>query len=42
VDTAPFVRLRFVAYLSNWAHSFTRLFAVVRSAARESLDHLEL
>jgi len=37
-----YVLLRFEAYLSNWAHSFTRLFAVVRSAVWERLDLLEL
>jgi hypothetical protein len=37
-----YVLLRFEAYLSNRAHSFTRLFAVVRSAVWERLDLLEL
>jgi hypothetical protein len=36
-----YVLLHLQAYLSNWAHSFTRLFAVVRSAVWESLDLLE-
>ena len=34
--------LRFVAHLSQWAHSFTRLFAVVRAALWERLDALGL
>jgi hypothetical protein len=36
------VLLRFQAYLSNLAHSFIRLFAVVRSVVWERLDLLEL
>jgi Transposase DDE domain/Domain of unknown function (DUF4372) len=35
-----YVLLRFAAHLSNWAHSFTRLFAVVRAALWERLDLL--
>jgi hypothetical protein len=37
-----YVLLRFEAHLSNWAHSFTRLFAVARSAVWERLELLEL
>jgi hypothetical protein len=37
-----YVLLRFQRFLSAWAHSFTRLFAVVRSAVWERLDLLEL
>jgi hypothetical protein len=37
-----YVLLRFQAFLSDWAHSFTRLFAVVRSAVWERLDLLML
>jgi len=37
-----YVLLRFQAFLSDWAHSFTRLFAVVRSAVWERLDLLRL
>lgn len=33
-----YVLLRFMAHLSDWAHSFTRLFAVTRSALWERLD----
>lgn len=33
-----YVLLRFQAHISGWAHSFTRLFAVVRSALWERLD----
>ena len=36
------VLLRFAAHLSQWAHSFTRLFAVVRAALWERLDALGL
>lgn len=31
-----------IAHLSDWAHSFTRLLAVVRSAAWERIDLLAL
>jgi hypothetical protein len=37
-----YVLLRFMAHLSNWGHSFTRLFAVTRSALWERLDLLAL
>jgi hypothetical protein len=37
-----YVLLRFEAYLSQWGHSFTRLFAVVRSALWERIDLLDL
>ena len=37
-----YVLLRFAAHLSQWAHSFTRLFAVVRAALWERLDALGL
>ena len=37
-----YVLLRFVAHLSAWGHSFTRLFAVVRAAMWERLDLLGL
>jgi len=37
-----YVLLRFAAHLSNWAHSFTRLFAVVRAAMWERMDLLGL
>jgi hypothetical protein len=37
-----YVLLRFHAHLSNWGHSFTRLFAVTRSALWERLDLLAL
>lgn len=37
-----YVLLRFAAHLSNWGHSFTRLFAVVRAAMWERLDLLGL
>ena len=33
-----YVLLRFAAYLSQWGHSFTRLFAVVRAAMWERLE----
>lgn len=33
-----YVLLRFQAYLSDWGHSFTRLFAVTRSALWERFD----
>ena len=34
------VLLRFAAHMSQWGHSFTRLFAVVRAAMWERLDLL--
>ena len=37
-----YVLLRYVAHLSQWGHSFTRLFAVSRSALWERLSLLEL
>lgn len=37
-----YVLLRFAAHLSQWGHSFTRLFAVVRAAMWERLNLLEL
>lgn len=37
-----YVLLRFAAYLSDWGHSFTRLFAVMRAAMWERLDLLQL
>lgn len=37
-----YVLLRFQAHLSGWGHSFTRLFAVTRSALWERLDLLAL
>ena len=37
-----YVLLRFQAFLSDWAHRFTRFFAVVRSAVWERLDLLRL
>jgi hypothetical protein len=36
-----YVLLRFQGFLSAWAHRFTRLFAVVRSAVWERLDLFE-
>jgi hypothetical protein len=35
-----YVLLRFVAHLSKWAHSFTRLFSVVRASMWERFDLL--
>ena len=37
-----YVLLRFMAHLSEWGHSFTRLFAVTRSARWERVDLLAL
>jgi hypothetical protein len=37
-----YVLLRFLAHLSAWGHSFTRLFTVTRSALWERLDLLSL
>ena len=37
-----YVLLRYMAYLSEWGHSFTRLFAVARSALWERLALLAL
>ena len=33
-----FLLLRFLAHLSRWGHSFTRLFAIVRAALWERID----
>ena len=33
-----YVLLRFCAWLSQWGHSFTRLFALLRSALWQKLD----
>jgi len=37
-----YVLLRYLSYLSNWAHSFTRLFTVLRAALWEKYDLLNL
>lgn len=37
-----YVLLRYLAHLSNWAHSFTRIFTVVRAALWERLDLVAL
>jgi hypothetical protein len=37
-----YVLLRYMAHLSDWGHSFTRLFAVVRSTVWERIDLLAL
>jgi Transposase DDE domain/Domain of unknown function (DUF4372) len=37
-----YVLLRYMAHLSEWGHSFTRLFAVTRSALWERIDLLAL
>ena len=37
-----YVLLRYMAHLSTWGHSFTRLFAVTRSALWERIDLLAL
>jgi hypothetical protein len=37
-----YVLLRYMAHLSEWGHSFTRLFAVTRSALWERINLLEL
>jgi hypothetical protein len=37
-----YVMLRYMAHLSKWGHSFTRLFAVVRSALWEKINLIEL
>jgi hypothetical protein len=37
-----YVLLRYMAHLSQWGHSFTRLFAVTRSALWERLDLMAL
>jgi hypothetical protein len=37
-----YVLLRYLSYLSNWSHSFTRLFTIVRAVAWAKLDLLKL
>ena len=37
-----YVMLRYLTYLSRWAHSFTRLFTLLRAAQWEKLDLLAL
>jgi hypothetical protein len=37
-----YVLLRYLSYLSNWAHSFTRLFTILREALWEKYDLLNL
>ncbi len=37
-----YVLLRYLSHLSNWAHSFTRLFTVLRAALWEKYDLLNL
>ncbi len=37
-----YVLLRYLSYLSKWAHSFTRLFTILRAALWEKLDLLQL
>ena len=37
-----YVPLRFMVHLSDWVHSFARLFAVARSALWESINLLAL
>jgi hypothetical protein len=37
-----YVLLRYLSYLSHWAHSFTRLFTVLRAALWEKYDLLNL
>jgi hypothetical protein len=37
-----YVLLRYLSYLSRWAHSFTRLFTLLRAAQWEKLDLLKL
>jgi hypothetical protein len=37
-----YVLLRYLSYLSKWAHSFTRLFTLLRAALWEKLDLLKL
>src|ERR1017187_9449250 len=37
-----YVLLRYLSYLSQWSHSFTRLFTVLRAALWEKLDLLKL
>ena len=37
-----YVLLRYLSYLSKWAHSFTRLFTILRAALWEKFDLLKL
>lgn len=37
-----YVLLRYLSYLSNWGHSFTRLFTILRAALWEKFDLLKL
>jgi len=37
-----YVLLRYLSYLSQWGHSFTRLFTILRAALWEKLDLLKL
>lgn len=37
-----YVLLRYLSYLSKWAHSFTRLFTILRATLWEKLDLLKL
>lgn len=37
-----YVLLRYLSYLSKWAHSFTRLFTLLRAAQWQKLDLLKL
>ncbi len=37
-----YVLLRYLSYLSKWAHSFTRLFTILRAALWQKLDLLKL
>ena len=37
-----YVLLRYLSYLSKWAHSFTRLFTIVRAVLWSKLDLMKL
>jgi len=37
-----YVLLRYLSYLSQWAHSFTRLFTILRAVVWSNLDLLKL
>ena len=37
-----YVLLRYLSYLSRWAHSFTRLFTILRAVLWEKFDLLKL
>ena len=37
-----YLLLRYLAFLSNWAHSFSRLFAIVRTCLWRKWDLLKL